>query len=545
MTGADIVRKLTDLKTRRTPLEGHIRECYQYTNPIRGMMFGTGGSTLSAESIQSAAVAATANLYDSTGDDSAGLVASALVSNLTPANSRWFGYKSEKENDQLDKWLDEACTRVHAEIHASNYDAPAYEAMYDASISGQCALYVEDGKDTTYHFELWPLAQCWVSTSTRDGLVDTIYYQFTLTAEQAVTEYGADKVPDKISKALEKKPYTLFSFVQAIFPRQKQQNAKRPSVKDRLLPFSSMHVELDSKTVVRDSGYHEFPVVFPRWMKLPGSCYAQGPLSRALPDIKSLNEAKRLTFANADMAIAGMWGAVDDGVVNPKTVRIGARKVIMMASKESFFPLQPGGKFDLAMLVTEDLKKSIRRIMMADLLETNTEGPAKTATEWHYRVNLIRQLLGPMFGRIQSEYLIPLVWRCFWIAYRKGILGELPQDAQGSNLQLQFQGPLARAQKLEEVASMDRFEQTLLTQAQVRPDVLDNYDLDEAIRHRAELLGVPATLVVDTKQVQQLRKVRADQQAKAQQQQAMAAMMSQKGATQPGGMGAAEQVGMA
>jgi hypothetical protein len=531
MNGADITRKLSDLKSRRAPLEAHIRECYQFTNPIRGMMFATSGQQLTPDTIQSSAAAATAKLYDSTGDDSAGLVASALVSNLTPANSRWFGYKSENKNDALDTWLDEACTKVHAEIHASNYDAPAYEAMYDAAIAGQCALYVEEGTDTTFHFELWPLAQCWVSTSTRDGLVDTVFYQFSLTAQQAVKEYGADKVSSRITKALEKKPYTLFNFVQAIFPREKDPEQKKARVKDKLLPFASMHVEVDSKNICRDSGYHEFPLVFPRWLKLPGSVYAQGPLSRALPDIKSLNEVKRLTFANADMAIAGMWGAVDDGVINPKTVRIGARKIVMMASKDSFFPLQPGGQFDLSQLLVADLQKSIRRIMMADLLETNTEGPAKTATEWHYRVNLIRQLLGPMFGRIQSEYLIPLVWRCFWIAFRKGILGELPQDAQGNNLQLQFQGPLARAQKLEEVASMDRFEQSLFAQAQAQavanmpPLVMDNYDLDEAARHRGELLGVPARLIVDTKRVEELRKVRADNAAKAQQQAQQQEMM--------------------
>jgi hypothetical protein len=534
MNGADIIRKLSDLKTKRAPLESHIRECYQYTNPIRGMMFGTAGANQSAETIQTAAAAATAKLYDSTGDDAAGLVASALVSNLTPANSRWFGYKSENKNDALDTWLDEACTKVHSEIHASNYDAPAYEAMYDAAISGQCALYIEEGKESTFHFELWPLAQCWVSTSTRDGLIDTIFYQFILTAQQAVKEYGADKVSARITKSLEKKPYTPFSFVQAIFPREKDpQDTKPARVKDKLLPIASVHVEVDSKQICRDSGYHEFPLVFPRWLKLPGSVYAQGPLSRALPDIKSLNEAKRLVFANADMAIAGMWGAVDDGVINPKTVKIGARKIVMMASKDSFFPLQPGGNFDVSMLVTQDLQKSIRRIMMADLLETNTEGPAKTATEWHYRVNLIRQLLGPMFGRIQSEYLIPLVWRCFWIAFRKGILGELPSDAQGNNLQLQFQGPLARAQKLEDVASMDRYEGALFEQSKVRPDVLDNYDIDEAARHRGELLGVPARLIVDSKQVEELRKVRADQAAKAQAAQQQAEMMKQSGAGQP------------
>ncbi|KAB0665644.1 phage tail protein [Oryzomonas japonica] len=536
MNGADVVKQLSDLKTKRTPLESHIRECYQYTNPIRGMMFGTGSTTLSADTVQSQAAAATAKLFDSTGDDAASTVASALVSNLTPANSRWFGYKSEKSNDELNKWLDAACTKVHAEIHASNYDAPGYEGMYDTAIAGQCALYIEDGKDgATYHFELWPLAQCWVATTTRDGLVDTIFYEFTLTAQQAVKEYGEKNVSEKITKIAEKKPHTLFRFVQAIFPRVKDDKGKQPRVKDKVLPFQSMHVELDTKKVCRNSGYHEFPVVYPRWLKLPGSVYAQGPTSRALPDIKTLNEAKRLTFASADMAISGMWGAVDDGVINPKTVRIGARKIVMMSSKDSFFPITPGGNFDLSMIIAEDLKKSIRRIMMADLLETNTEGPAKTATEWHYRVNLIRQLLGPMFGRIQNEYLQPMVWRCLWIAYRKGLLGELPQGAQGDNLQLQFQGPLARAQKLEEVAAMDRFEQSLMAQAKGQrdagepPTVLDNYDLDESARHRADLLGVPAKLIVNIKDVQARRKLREDQAAKAQQAQAMSAMMQQGG----------------
>ena len=38
--------------------------------------------------------------------------------------------------------------------------------------------------------------------------------------------------------------------------------------------------------VLREGGYHEFPVVVPRWRRLPGSAYALGPMSDALPDVK-------------------------------------------------------------------------------------------------------------------------------------------------------------------------------------------------------------------------------------------------------------------
>jgi hypothetical protein len=69
---------------------------------------------------------------------------------------------------------------------------------------------------------------------------------------------------------------------------------------------------------------------------------------------------------------------------------------------------------------------------------------------------------------------------------------------------------------------------------------MDNYDMDEATRHRAELLGVPAKLIVDMKKVIELRKVREDNAAKAAQQAQQQQMMA-KGGGQPAtaGMGMA------
>jgi hypothetical protein len=184
--------------------------------------------------------------------------------------------------------------------------------------------------------------------------------------------------------------------------------------------FASFNVEVSGKRIVRESGYHEFPVCVPRWMKIPGGSYGIGPVYDALPDCKELNETKRMEKAAQDLAISGMWIAEDDGVLNPRTVKVGPRRIIVANSTESMKPLLTGADFNVAFTAEERLQASIRKIMMADQLQPQ-DGPAMTATEVHVRVALIRQLLGPVYGRFQAEYLQPLVERCFGIAFRAGV----------------------------------------------------------------------------------------------------------------------------
>lgn len=162
--------------------------------------------------------------------------------------------------------------------------------------------------------------------------------------------------------------------------------------------FASFNVEVSGKRIVRESGYHEFPVCVPRWMKIPGGSYGIGPVYDALPDCKELNETKRMEKAAQDLAISGMWIAEDDGVLNPRTVKVGPRRIIVANSTESMKPLLTGADFNVAFTAEERLQASIRKIMMADQLQPQ-DGPAMTATEVHVRVALIRQLLGPVYGR--------------------------------------------------------------------------------------------------------------------------------------------------
>src|SRR3546814_19541249 len=119
---------------------------------------------------------------------------------------------------------------------------------------------------------------------------------------------------------------------------------------------------MESKTILRESGYHEFPVVVPRWVRVPGSSYGVGQVYAALPDIRQLNELKGFELMGADVAIAGMWLGIDDAILNPATVKLGPRKIVIAAEKDRLTTLQTGQGFPLPETRVATLQAATRNI---------------------------------------------------------------------------------------------------------------------------------------------------------------------------------------
>ncbi|WP_297196288.1 portal protein [uncultured Pluralibacter sp.] len=513
---AKLIKRLDTLKASRQQHESVWRECYDYTYPLRGAGFSE--EVLDAQSAKHKV----AKLLDGTATDSARMLASALMSGMTPANAQWLNLDSESLPDDAKAWLSECATLVWENIHAANFDAEGYEANLDVVCAGWFALYIdEDREEGGYTFQQWPLSQVFVTSTRRDGIVDTVYRRYQLTAEQAVKEFGKDKVSTKIIDAAKNKPDDKFDFLHAIFPRDNYVANARLA---RNMRFASFNVDISNRQVVRESGYHEFPCCVPRWMKIPGGAYGIGPVYDALPDCKELNETKRMEKAAQDLAIAGMWIAEDDGVLNPRTVKVGPRRIIVANSTDSMKPLLTGADFNVAFTAEERLQAAIRKIMMADQLQPQ-DGPAMTATEVHVRVALIRQLLGPVYGRFQAEYLQPLVQRCFGIALRAGVFSSPPESLHNANFNVRYISPLARAQQLEDVTAIERLGANVANMAAISQDVVDLVDTDEATRVVADALGVPAKVIRSADAVADLRQ----QRQQAQQQQAEQALMMQAG----------------
>ena len=516
-----LLRRHQALKRKRTLIESNWREGYDYTYPIRGAMLAmqSGGANpfIDENAAHSYARQQQAKIFDGTAADSVRTLACALVSGTTPAGSRWIGFGAQgvDEDDLPDDarvWLDDAADIVWKNIHNSNFDAVHFECEIDTCIPGWFVMFVdEDPEGGGYEFEQWAISGVWAAASKPGGPLDIFHREVNMTAEQVVNKYGPEMVSAQVRTKAQNAPDEMVTIIQCIYPR-----AGAKGVMQQNMPIASVHIERDTKKLLRESGYHELPVIGPRWMLVPNSVYPLGPVFDAMPDIKSLNKAVEMSFANMDLAIAGMWIGEDDGVMNPRTLKVGPRKVVVANSVDSLKALEPAGNFQLGAIEIERLQRSIRRVLMSNQLEPKEKGQ-RTLGEVQIEVELIRQLLGPIYGRWMAEFVKPLAIRCFGLAFRNGVLGQPPESLHGRELTVRYLSPIARSQRLVDVAAMDRFETTMSQEmAAGRMEVADNYDWDKAARKRAQLLGVPADLMIDEDERDEARDERAEAQQKQQ-----------------------------
>lgn len=503
---AEIVKMLATLKTLRQPHESVWRECFDHSFPIRGS--GLQSNNLTAQQ----ALDRKARLMDASATDAGRILVSAMQSGMTSANARWLALEVVAADDDSKRWLDEASEQLHQEIHSANFDSVAPECLMDMVAAGWFAMFVDVDRDVGgLHFESWPIAQVFASSTKPGGLVDTVYRNYSISSAQAVREFG-NACSELVRKNAVIEPEQPVEMVHAIYPRTPHVVGAKMA---KNMPIASVHVEVQQKHVVRESGYEEMPVVVPRWSVIPDGCYAVGPMFDALPDARVLNEMKRMDYAAADIAISGMWIAEDDGVLNPRTIKVGARKIIVANSVDSMKELRSGANWQLATDRIQGLQASIRKILMADQLQPQ-DGPAMTATEVHARIALLRQQLGPLFGRMQAEYLNGIVNRAFMLAFRAGIFGQPPKALLGRSFSIKYISPLAKSQKLEEVSAIQQFNAYLLPFSQVKPEVLDVADFDAQAREMADSLGVPMQTITKAEDMAALRQARSQQQQAAQ-----------------------------
>lgn len=510
-----IKQRDAQLTTAKQPHESTWASCYRMTFPSRG------NGLQSTEIISAADVQGQkARIYDSTAGDSVKVGVASTMGAMVPSNALWFGLDVGDETDEERRFLDDASKFMWENIHASNFDAEAYDAMIDEFVAGWFVLYLDDKPEGGYYFEAWPIGECKIASSRSGGMIDTVYRRFKYSVAQCVSAYGLENVsPKTAEKFYAQKFDEMVEIIHAIEPRELYVIGAKLA---KNMKFASCHIEVETSTLLKESGYEEFPCMCPRWMRLPGSAYATGPMSDALPDVMTLNEMVKWTLMGAETTIAPMLAVVDDGVINARNVKIGPRKVLVVADVNNVKPITLGADIKAGMLTAEGLQGKIRKVLLADQLPP-ADGPVKTAYEWSVRVQALRAMLGPMFGRFQAEFLQAMIERAFGLMWRANVrsgfklIGKPPQSLLERNFSIRYLSPLARSQKLADVDAMDRYEATLAQEAAIDPSVLDVYDLEEAARQRGSLLGVPHKLIRDQKATDQARAARQQGQQQAQQ----------------------------
>lgn len=272
-------------------------------------------------------------------------------------------------------------------------------------------------------------------------------------------------------------------------------------------------VEAD-KAKLAERRYRTNPWIVTPWLCAPGEIEGRGPLVQALGDIKTLNKVKELVLKNASLAVAGVYTVVDDGVLNPATIKVQPMTFIPVQTNggtrgPSIAPLPRSGDFSVAELVIQDLQAAIKKAMFDNQLPPDG-GPPRSATEIVQRMKELQQDIGAPFGRLNSNFIAPYITRVLDILDEAGEL-VLPLKVNGREVSIHPVSPLAQAQNLDDV---QRVADVFSVLAPLGPQALSRgLKLDEAPRYVAEKLGVPASLIPSAEEVAAMAK--AEQQAAA------------------------------
>jgi hypothetical protein len=156
----------------------------------------------------------------------------------------------------------------------------------------------------------------------------------------------------------------------------------------------------------------------------------------------------------------------------------------------------------------QDIRDTLGATLVASLRRINRQ---ITAREADLRRNEDLAEFLPGLTRLNDELLAPYIEGLWDIADRMGLLPPRPASMEGQVVDIEMRSPLARRQRQQVVEAIVR---TFAVAGEIGKvpqlaHVLDNFDVDAAIRLISDIEGAPVSIMLSTDAVQQLRMQRA------------------------------------
>jgi hypothetical protein len=496
-------------------------QCYKYGLPQRNLYGGyneakTGGRQKGGEVFDSTAVAGVQRF------------ANRLQSGLFPPDKKWMDLQPgsdipEEATDMVREGLQNYSDKFFSILRQTNFDLAMGEFLMDLCV-GTGVMLVQKGDDLNpITFQAIP--QYLVALEEGPyGTVENVYRKVRVPAENIQRQWPDAELPDKLLRLIEDKPQEPVDL----------QESTILDASDGSYGYYLCHKDDTDTSMLVYRKMKTSPWIVSRYMKVSGEVYGRGPMVQALADVMSLNKTVELLLKNASINISGIFTAVDDGVLNPQTIRIVPGAVIPVASNggprgPSLSPLPKAGDLQLSQLVLQDLRANVKKILLDDSLPPDNMS-ARSATEIVERMRELATNLGSAFGRLITETMVPIVRRSMAIMDDAGLI-TLPLKLNGLDVKVVPVSPLAQAQNLDDVQNTMQW---VSIAGQLGPLGMATTKMDAISDYVADKLGVPMGLRTSMEERAQMEEMA--QQAMMQEQQAQ----MQGGAPPPEG-GAVEE----
>jgi len=517
-TTENIIRDYNASLATRARLEGLWQDCRDY--------YDTVGSSITSAMSDNSDVNPV-KLYDTTGLETADILAAGMTNNLTPPSGKWFSIKSrdysEEESDDTKRFLKKAEVAIAQMLARSNF----YDAIVDfnknSGVYGTAVLYSEEDEEDGIRFKSLDTGTYCIKEDSR-GRITEFYIEFKYTAEQAVDRFGSENLSPELNDEARAGSLDTHTF---IFYIGKNYSRDERSKLAKHKKFTGQWIDLEGQREVQSGGYDESPAVAHRFYKRGGSTWGISPAMKALSDVRGLN-AQVKTMIRAMMKHTDTPIAIPDDAFlsayngNPHGINYYQAGKL---SKDDIIPLGGFGNPQYGMDIMEYSVSRVKAMMFTDVFIA-FDGITKQMNnpEVMERIAEKMTLLGPAAGRMVSEVLDPIIHRVFAMLLRSGKLGDIPKELlDNPTYEIDYISSLALSQRNGELQSLNNAMNLIGAMAQMDPSVLDKIDPDKGVDVIWSITGAPIHMLREDDEVDQLRESRAKQQ----EQEKKAALMNQ------------------
>lgn len=447
-------------------------------------------------------------IFDSTAQMALPRFAAAIDTLITPQTSKWSLLTPKNRALNRSPNVQRFCMGLNDLLFSvryaprANFASRAYETYMGLGAFGNGALYIHDAKPGIRYVSIH-LSEIWFDED-HNGLIDTAYWVHEYTLRQAVQRFG-DGLPEKMRKDAETAPDKKVKFCKAVYPRTDRDPRSK---QNKHMMFASVTFIVGEDCVVEESGYRVFPFAVARYVTAPREIYARGPAQDALSDILTLQEMAKTSLRYGQLVTDPTWMAVDADSLDPFAVRPGAINYGYLSPDgvDRIKPLRPQGETGFTLELMNQRRQAINGAFLINLFQVliDQQGDRKTATEVMQLVQEKGALLGPVGGRLRTEFLGAIIERELDILFHAGAVpGEsVPRELlDDGGLDIEFDSPLTRAIKAEEGVGILRTLESAVQLAQFDQKVARRVNSGRVLERLTDINGAPPDILYSEEEV--------------------------------------------
>lgn len=463
--------------------------------------------------------------FDSTGMMAHRDLKTAMSAMLIPKSEKWLFVRPEDpkldRDDDVLMWCQIVETAMWHAIYDKDVQFLRYsgEANDDVTAFGQAHLFMGLNQRRSHlTFRSFHIKDV-VFKENEDGIINQMFRDRYLTADQIASIVPKEKLPKIIKEELAKDspdPTKTWRVTFAIYPNDEYD----PYRADYAVPAYGLFRECvymeKHGEVLKESGYSDFPVATPRWDTSSEETQARSPAQIALGSMLSLQQIGKTLLKAGHMAVEPPIMAPHNAVVDRVKLFPGGVTYYMPDKMSGFGQRAPLGPLvtDFKLPYGRDIQKDERdQVWLAffrNVLHLPIDGPQMTAYEVAQRNQEFIRTVGPIFGRLESDYPAAIAVRVFNIMQRERAFPPPPDALAGRGIKFDFLSPVYKVLEQSKLNGARQWLEDVAPLAATRPHVLDHLDEDEYARDAAKIRGLPQNWVRRIDDVKGIRDRRAE-----------------------------------